>query len=557
MKEKLFKIRKTNGDTEILSLEIPVSAEDFNNGLAFRDEIPQNTGMLYDFVYDEYKEASMYTPDTKVPVDFIFIDDTGFILHIHHMAEPLSDKIINCFSTSYVIELAGGEAKRLGIEEGDTLLFDNSDLDLMYSTPDYIDGVFYQNTGSYFCKNKSGIYQYSYRLHSWVGPINPDVEWRFFEREQALKDIKCFCLLPKEHASKACIERDIALTNDYKKYRKFYYQLNETLFVSYEPLTGILMYYSYLGDWINLNIGYGERVTGLDFLRWYSVPQLKEEVEWTLDFKKGEFEEYELKNIDAENAKYMRKILSKMYPLCNVFYKEDDSEGWNLVEIAGTKAFVEEQCKRFQIEKKWTSFIVFDENYYAYCQKSSWAPRVDFHIIHTTSNWLYNMETNKWYITPDEQLPIPDAKTKKVKTLSFDVNFEVLDEYDFDEDENKPLTLNVDFGINAGKECASFDIDYIIEKEKLEAFIQEVNKNKKYTQLSLDEYKYVKAFIWQKNDKVARLQIQDWNECDIEILLDVEVDTNILQDAFNKLAVDLELKEKECIANYKAKYSTK
>ena len=85
MKEKLFKIRKTNGDTEILSLEIPVSAEDFNNGLAFRDEIPQNTGMLYDFVYDEYKEASMYTPDTKVPVDFIFIDDTGFILHIHHM----------------------------------------------------------------------------------------------------------------------------------------------------------------------------------------------------------------------------------------------------------------------------------------------------------------------------------------------------------------------------------------------------------------------------------------------------------------------------------------
>jgi len=554
MKEKLFKIRKANGDIEVLSLEIPVSAEDFNNGLAFRDEIPQNTGMIYDFVYDDDKEARMYTPDTKIPVDFIFIDDTGFILHIHHMAEPLSDKIINCFSTSYVIELAGGEAKRLGIEEGDILLFDNIDSDLVYTTPDYIDGVFYKNTGSYFCKMKNGVYQYSYRTHSWVGPIDEDIEWRFFEREQALKRINCFGLLPKEHAIEACIKRDLELTNNYKKYKKFYYQLNETLFVSYEPKTGILMYYSYLGDWINLNIGYSERVTGLDFLRWYSVPYLKEEVDGLIDIEKGEFEEYELKNIDAENAKYITKILSKMYPLCNVFYKEDSSEGWRLAEIAGTKPFVEEQCKRFQAEKNWSSFVVFNENRYAYCQKNDWSPCVDFNIIHNTSDWLYDIDTNKWYISPDEQLPLPITKAKKVKALSFNVNFGELEEYDFDEDENRPVTLDIDLEVNAGKESASFNIDYIIEKEKLESFIQEVNDDKKYIQLSLDEYQYIKAFIWQKDDKIDRFQIQDWNSNDLNILLDVEIDKNTLKEAFCNLAVEIERKEKECIDNYKKQF---
>lgn len=80
----------------VFSMEIPETKKEFYNGLTYRKSIPEKTGMLY-YYEKETPYISMFTPETEIPVDFIFLDNNGKILKIS-TAKPLS-KYEKCNAT--------------------------------------------------------------------------------------------------------------------------------------------------------------------------------------------------------------------------------------------------------------------------------------------------------------------------------------------------------------------------------------------------------------------------------------------------------------------------
>jgi uncharacterized membrane protein (UPF0127 family) len=86
-------------------------------GLMFVRDLPDLRGML--FVHEEPKEISMWMKNTYIPLDMVFIDDRGHIQQIIEQATPLSLAIIRSDKPALaVLEIAGGEAKRLGLHPG-------------------------------------------------------------------------------------------------------------------------------------------------------------------------------------------------------------------------------------------------------------------------------------------------------------------------------------------------------------------------------------------------------------------------------------------------------
>jgi len=66
----------------------------------------------------------MWMKDTLIPLDMFFIDRAGKIVAIAQRAVPLSEEIIDSrLPVRAVLELNGGTAERLGIANGDTVIY--------------------------------------------------------------------------------------------------------------------------------------------------------------------------------------------------------------------------------------------------------------------------------------------------------------------------------------------------------------------------------------------------------------------------------------------------
>ncbi|WBU54260.1 DUF192 domain-containing protein [Paracoccus sp. SCSIO 75233] len=95
-------------------------------GLMFRETLAPETGML--FIFEQPRPASFWMKNTLIPLDLLFIDDTGEIRRIHPNAIPHDETPIPGAAPNdpaperlMVLEIGGGEAERLGIEEGMTV----------------------------------------------------------------------------------------------------------------------------------------------------------------------------------------------------------------------------------------------------------------------------------------------------------------------------------------------------------------------------------------------------------------------------------------------------
>ena len=86
-------------------------------GLMGRESMRASAGML--FVYDSPRRATFWMKNTLIPLDMIFADATGRVTHVHAMAQPLDETVIDGGEgVKYVLEINGGLAKRLGIAPG-------------------------------------------------------------------------------------------------------------------------------------------------------------------------------------------------------------------------------------------------------------------------------------------------------------------------------------------------------------------------------------------------------------------------------------------------------
>lgn len=104
--------------THWLRVDLALRPEQWERGLMYRKVMPRDTGML--FIFPDMQMRSFWMKNTFIPLDIIFLDHQGRILHIHENAEILSQKnILSKYPAKMVLEINAGLSKTLGIDVGD------------------------------------------------------------------------------------------------------------------------------------------------------------------------------------------------------------------------------------------------------------------------------------------------------------------------------------------------------------------------------------------------------------------------------------------------------
>jgi uncharacterized protein len=102
----------------VLEIEVARSPEQQALGLMYRTALPENYGML--FPHAVPREAGMWMKNTYLPLDMVFISETGRVHHIVRNTEPHSTEIISSNGpVAAVLELPAGAADRYGLKVGD------------------------------------------------------------------------------------------------------------------------------------------------------------------------------------------------------------------------------------------------------------------------------------------------------------------------------------------------------------------------------------------------------------------------------------------------------
>lgn len=89
-------------------------------GLMNRESMARSAGML--FAYPAPRPVRFWMRNTLIPLDMIFLDDTGTVQKVHHEAQPLDESLVyGGDAIQYVLEINGGMARQLGISDGTEL----------------------------------------------------------------------------------------------------------------------------------------------------------------------------------------------------------------------------------------------------------------------------------------------------------------------------------------------------------------------------------------------------------------------------------------------------
>lgn len=222
-----------------------------------------------------------------------------------------------------------------------------------------------------------------------------------------------------------------------------------------------------------------------------------------------------------------------LYPLCEVLYKKDNSEGWYFGYMGGEEEECKKKCEKIKEENSWYDYKCFVKSWWVVKPDTEFQiynPRAD--RMHETSSFIYSTQEQKYYY-PEEFIPYPKELT------DIDDNFKITirgegeddnvwnpeDEEDF-QDKTEVLIL---FG---STEYENYVLaDYMIDDIK--PFIGRL-KQENYSNLSVLEYTNTKLLAWKKYNNI-RLIIQNYNEDDVIVEYDKLIPENIFYREFNKL----------------------
>jgi hypothetical protein len=110
----------TDSDASMFTVEIADTDALRAKGLMFRQRLPEDRGMLFDF--GKPRPVSMWMKNTYISLDMLFIRADGTIAYIAENTKPQSLDVIGLSEPMLaVLELAGGTTRRLGIRAGDTV----------------------------------------------------------------------------------------------------------------------------------------------------------------------------------------------------------------------------------------------------------------------------------------------------------------------------------------------------------------------------------------------------------------------------------------------------
>lgn len=100
--------------------EIADTPQETQQGLMFRESMPHNHGMLFDFGIE--KEILMWMKNTPLSLDMVFLSPTGRVVSVASNTVPFSQSVISSKElASGVFEINAGTSKLLGLKAGDFL----------------------------------------------------------------------------------------------------------------------------------------------------------------------------------------------------------------------------------------------------------------------------------------------------------------------------------------------------------------------------------------------------------------------------------------------------
>lgn len=134
MSISLFMVERKETDIIVVTFPsgVQVEAEVANTpekllfGLAFRDELPAHSGMLY--IFDENGPHRIRTKEYRFPVDILWVDESHHVVHMIEDAEPCAKDPCPLYgpppeSARYILQTEAGFLKKAGVAPGDELKY--------------------------------------------------------------------------------------------------------------------------------------------------------------------------------------------------------------------------------------------------------------------------------------------------------------------------------------------------------------------------------------------------------------------------------------------------
>jgi len=116
---KTYTIEKADGTEVTVEAEIADTFETRQHGFMEREKIPDGTGMLFVFEYDQ--KLSFWMKNTPHPLSIAYIDSKGVIRNIYDMTPYSLSSVVSTVSVRYALEVPQGWFEKVGIEVGDKL----------------------------------------------------------------------------------------------------------------------------------------------------------------------------------------------------------------------------------------------------------------------------------------------------------------------------------------------------------------------------------------------------------------------------------------------------
>ena len=109
-----------------LEAEVADTPEKLLFGLAFRDELPANSAMLY--IFEENGPHRVRTKEYRFPIDIMWVDENHHVVHMVEGAEPCAKDPCPLYgpppeAARYVLQAKAGFLKEAGVLNGDELKY--------------------------------------------------------------------------------------------------------------------------------------------------------------------------------------------------------------------------------------------------------------------------------------------------------------------------------------------------------------------------------------------------------------------------------------------------
>jgi uncharacterized protein len=131
---------------KVFKLDVAADDKVRYKGLGGRDSIPEDGGMIFTFPRSSWQVMGFVMRDCPIDIDILYLDGSGRVLTACEMKKepprdpakgegqpgelnvrPYEDRLkqySSRFPCSFAVELKAGSIKKLGVKEGDKLLFD-------------------------------------------------------------------------------------------------------------------------------------------------------------------------------------------------------------------------------------------------------------------------------------------------------------------------------------------------------------------------------------------------------------------------------------------------